>query len=59
MEEAVFLTLLIIPATLIAHYLLRMEKLHLRTVNALERIAISLEAKPLKLEDVVDLDQRL
>jgi exonuclease VII small subunit len=48
-----------VPFVWFLNRLWNLEKQNRRTADALERIAKSLEAKPLKLDDVVELDQRL
>jgi predicted transcriptional regulator len=47
------------PLGLLLTRLWNIEKQNRRTADALEKIAKSLEAKPLKLDEVIDLEDRL
>jgi hypothetical protein len=49
----------LLPLSVLVRRLFNIEKEGRRTADALEKIAKSLEAKPLKLDDVIDLDQTL
>jgi hypothetical protein len=54
-----YLMFFFLPLVFLINRLWSIEKQNRRAADALEKIAKSLEAKPLKLDDVVELDQRL